>query len=166
MTTTKNAGAGTVIGKVAPDFTLPNHQGLLTSLDDLCRESPVLLVFYPGDFTAVCTKQLCSYRDSWRRFKEFGVQIIGVSPNPMDEHVRFASQHEFPFLLLSDGRNTAAREFGCTSIFMLGKVSRATFILNRKRMILYRYVEPTILTHRGAEELLGIVSDLRKNKLI
>lgn len=159
-------GAGNVVGKVAPDFSLPDHLGNQVTLSGLCENGPVLVVFYPKDFTNVCTKQLCNYSDNMESFKKLGVQIVGISQNPASSHSQFAKRYNFPFPLLTDLHHKASRDFDCSSLFMFGRQSRACFIVNRKRVILYRYVEPTVLTHRSAEELLGILTDLRENKLI
>ncbi len=159
-------GEGKVIGKRALNFILPDQQGRDVSLNSLCRSGPTLLVFYPGDFRMVCTKQLCSYQENIAKFSEFGLMVAGISPNSSEEHLEFAKQYGFEFPLLTDMNRDVAKQFGCTSIFMAGTVSRACIILNRDMLMLYRYVEPTTLTHRKASELLGVLKDLRAHKLI
>ncbi len=159
-------GIGTVIGKRAPDFTLKDHHGGTVTLSQVTSVAPVLLAFYPGDFTLICTKQMCNYRDNFQSFIKQGIQIFGISSNSIEQHVQFAKEYEFPFLLLSDPGNKVAKIFGCTSLLMFGAVSRALFIVNTKGVILYRYVEPTSLTHRKADELIGIIDDLKSNKLL
>jgi thioredoxin-dependent peroxiredoxin len=159
-------GQGLVIGKKAPDFTLKDHLGGYVTLSKVYPVAPTLLAFYPGDFTPVCTKQLCNYRDNFEEFNKLGVQIFGISGNDTQKHAEFAKAYDFPFLLLSDPGQQVAKSFGCTSLLMFGRVSRAVFIINTKGIILYRYVEPTTLTHRKADELAGILSDLRENKLL
>lgn len=159
-------GEGTVIGKKAQDFSLFDHNGETFHLDEVCKKAPVLLIFYPGDFTAVCTKQLCNYQENLPRFQEYGLQLVGVSKNSREDHLKFASQYTLNFRLLTDPKNHIAKLYECRSKFMLGMVSRAVFIINRDRIALYRYVEPTTLTHRNADELLAVVSDLRNAKLI
>ena len=159
-------GDGTVIGKRAPEFSLPDQFGSETSLAALCKQGPLILAFYPGDFTMVCTKQLCNYRDHMADFRDLGLQVVGVSPNPAYSHSRFAKKFDFDFKLLSDADSRVARAFDCSSVFMFGRVSRAVFVINRQRLVLYRYVEPTILTHRSATELVRIITDLKRNKLL
>lgn len=159
-------GTGAVIGKLAPNFELADAEGQTVSLSKWCEKGPVLLAFYPGDFSLVCTKQLCNYRDNFEKFKDFGVQVIGISANPPREHKKFEEKYAFPFPLLTDPERQVAQRFGCTSVWMMGKVSRAVFILNKNRVILYRYVEPTTITHRSSQELLGILGDLKKANLI
>jgi peroxiredoxin Q/BCP len=159
-------GKGLIVGKSAPDFTLPDHLGNAVNLSDICAKGPVLLVFYPKDFTRVCTKQLCNYSDNMANFQELGVQILGVSQNPAASHSLFAKRYNFPFKLLTDVNHKVTRDFDCSSLFMFGAMSRAVFIISPQRIILYRYVEPTVLTHRSAQELLLILQDLRNHKLI
>lgn len=159
-------GQGVVIGKKAPDFVLKDQSGGVVTLSKVTPVAPTLLVFYPGDFTYVCTKQLCNYRDNFEQFNKFGIQVFGISSNAKERHEEFAKTYDFPFLLLSDPGSQVAKSFGCTSLLMFGKVSRAVFIINTKGIILYRYVEPTTLTHRSAAELVGILQDLKDNKLI
>ena len=162
----KLEGEGTVVGKRAPDFVLPDRDKAPVKLSEICAKGPALLVFYPGDFTMVCTKQLCNYRDNLAQFSELKIQIVGISPNEPRSHSEFAERYKFTFPLLSDPKRLVAKSFGCTSIFMAGLVSRAIFIVNKDRVILYRYVEPTILTRRSADELLAIIGDLRQNNLL
>lgn len=159
-------GAGKVIGKRAPDFKLKDHKGGEVVLSQVMGNAPTLLAFYPGDFTPVCTKQLCTYRDRIDDFKKYGVQIFGISSNPVESHAEFAKKYDFPFLLLSDVNKLVAKAYDATSILLLGKVSRAVFILNTSGIVLYRYVEPTTITHRKPEELVAILDDLKNNKLI
>jgi peroxiredoxin Q/BCP len=117
--------------------------------------------FYPGDFQPVCTKQLCSYRDNVTSFIDFGVQIVGISKNSPEDHASFAEQYGFTFPLLSDPGHKTAKAYGCTSLLMLGGISRAVFIVGRDREVLYRYVEATVFTRRTAGELIEILAELK-----
>lgn len=159
-------GQGTAVGKKAPDFTLPSHNGTSVVLSEELKLGPVMLVFYPGDFTPVCTRQMCNYRDSLLDFEKLGVRILGISTNNSESHQKFAQEFDLPFRLLSDPGHRVAKMFECTSLLMLGRVSRAVVIINNQGVILYRYVEPTSLTRRKSEELLKILQDLESNKLL
>jgi peroxiredoxin Q/BCP len=158
------------IGKVhvvpAPDFALQDHLGQVVSLAGLIKDGPVVLAFYPGDFTPVCTKQLCNYRDNIADFKNVPVNICGISADSPESHRDFIEKHGFPFRLLSDPGKRVAKSYGCTSMMMFGGVSRAVYVINKKGLILYRYIERTILTSRKADELIAILGDLKKNGLI
>ena len=159
-------GKGTVIGKRAFNFNLANHLGTMVRLSDFTSKGPLLIAFYPFDFGMVCTKQLCNYRDSFDSLNNMGIQVVGISPNTVSEHSKFIKRYDFPFPLLSDFGNRVAREYDCTSIWMLGKTSRAVFIVNNHDLVLYRYVEPTILTHKNAQKLIMVLEDLRSHKFI
>src|SRR5271170_7227000 len=128
-------GAGKVIGKKAPDFKLKDHKGGEVVLSKVMSQAPTLLAFYPGDFTPVCTKQLCNYRDKMDQFQEFGIQIFGISKNPPESLLEFVKKYDFKFPLLSDPERTVAKLFGCTSMLMLGMASRALFIMNTKGVL-------------------------------
>lgn len=157
---------GKVIGKKATDFRLTDQDGAQVQLFDVLNQSAVMLVFYPSDFTMVCTRQLCNYRDNMDHFRTLGIQVLGVSANTPDSHRLFAQKYNFNFSLLTDPNQLVAEIYDCRSFLMLGKISRAVVLINREKYILYRYVEPTTLTHRKADQLLGVIRDLSANKLI
>jgi peroxiredoxin Q/BCP len=88
-------------GTTAPDFTLPDQNGQPIRLSDL-RGRNVVLVFYPGDDTTVCRRQLCEFRDSWAAARERNVQVLGVNPQRAASHEKFQSRYRLPFPLLVD----------------------------------------------------------------
>src|SRR5579883_3627780 len=87
------------VGAPAPDFSLPDAEGHLVRLSDL-RGRNVVLVFYPGDDTPGCTRQLCQFRDSWEAARARGVEVFGVNPQSAAKHARFRGKFQFPFPLL------------------------------------------------------------------
>ncbi len=89
------------VGTQAPDFTLPDDSGANVTLSQF-RGRNVVLVFYPGDDTSVCTKQLCEFRDRWEQAKMRNVQVFGVNPRGVTSHRKFREKHKFPFPLLVD----------------------------------------------------------------
>lgn len=96
------------VGAEAPDFTLPDQLGHNVKLSDL-RGRNVVLVFYPGDDTPVCTKQLCQFRDQWSAVKAHGAEIFGVNPQSASKHEKFHEKFHFQFPLLVDtGQKVAA----------------------------------------------------------
>ncbi|HLK50427.1 MAG TPA: peroxiredoxin [Bryobacteraceae bacterium] len=95
-------------GTAAPEFTLPDDAGRPVALSGL-RGRGVVLVFYPGDDTPGCTKQLCEFRDSWEAVRKRGVEVFGVNPQSPDSHGKFRQKYHFPFPLLVDrGQKVAA----------------------------------------------------------
>jgi peroxiredoxin len=83
-------------------LALVDQSGATVQLSSLWQSRPVLLVFYPGDETAVCTAQLCDYRNRWDDFQKSGVSVVGINPAGHERHSRFAAHHQFPFPLYSD----------------------------------------------------------------
>jgi peroxiredoxin Q/BCP len=88
-------------GSAAPDFSLPDESGRIVRLADL-RGRNVILVFYPGDDTPGCTRQLCRFRDDWKEAQARGVEIFGVNPQSSRHHIEFRRKYSFPFPLLVD----------------------------------------------------------------
>jgi len=96
-------------GTSAPDFTLPDQSGHPVHLADL-RGHNVVLVFYPGDDTTVCRRQLCEFRDSWKPAQELNTLVFGVNPQSAASHWKFQERYSFPFPLLVDkGQRVAAQ---------------------------------------------------------
>jgi len=112
-------------GTPAPEFTLPDESGNPVSLTNL-RGRPVVLVFYPGDDTAICTRQLCEIRDDWSAFQHRGAAVYGINGQGADAHQRFVDKHRFPFPLLIDSGWKTCRDYGAgwvivrRSVYVIG----------------------------------------------
>jgi peroxiredoxin Q/BCP len=117
-------------GTKAPKFTLPNDRGGKTSLADLLSDGPLILYFYPADFTPGCTKEACSIRDIHNDIQSVGLQVAGISPQSTESHERFRDEYELPFTLLSDPDKSVIRKYDVDGPFGVG-VRRATFLINR-----------------------------------
>jgi len=98
-------------GAPAPDFELASDEGETVTLSAL-RGKPVVLYFYPKDDTPGCTTEACEFRDAYDRFREQGVEILGVSPDTEASHQKFKSKYELPFTLLADPDHEAAQAYG------------------------------------------------------
>jgi thioredoxin-dependent peroxiredoxin len=98
-------------GAPAPDFELQSDEGETVTLAAL-RGKPVVLYFYPKDDTPGCTTEACEFRDAYDRFREQGVEILGVSPDTEASHQKFKSKYELPFTLLADPDHEAAQSYG------------------------------------------------------
>lgn len=122
------------IGSRAPEFVLPNDEGGESSLSDLLENGPLILYFYPADFTPGCTKEACSIRDIHNDIQSVGLQVAGISPQDEESHQRFREQHELPFLLLSDPEKVAIKMYDVDGPFGVG-VRRATFLISQDRKI-------------------------------
>ncbi len=97
-------------GSAAPDFTLPDQDGNIVALSKL-RGRNVLLVFYPGDDTSMCKRQLCELRDRWDLFTARNVLIFGVNPQDAESHARFRAKFRYPFPLLVDKNQRMAGDY-------------------------------------------------------
>jgi peroxiredoxin Q/BCP len=121
-------------GELAPDFELPDHERIKRRLSDLVGGKPLILYFYPADFTPGCTKEACDLRDLHTRILASGLRVVGVSPQSPESHRRFREQHALPFTLLSDEDKVAIKAFDVDGPLGIG-VRRATFLIDGKRRI-------------------------------
>jgi len=113
---------------------LENDQGGESSLSDLLQDGPLILYFYPADFTPGCTKEACSIRDIHDDIQAVGLNVAGVSPQDADSHQRFRDEHNLPFTLLSDPEKVAIEMYDVDGPFGVG-VRRATFLISQDRVI-------------------------------
>lgn len=146
----------TKLNDKAPDFSLQDDNGDDYRLSDHLGER-VLLVFYPGDNTPVCTAQLCEYRDGIESFTGLGVSVVGISSDDLESHQKFRSKHDLPFTLLSDPDLAVAKLYGCKGA--LG-MKRAVFLIDEKGIVRYAHIESLSLFRRRAEELLEVIGGL------
>ena len=127
------------IGDTAPPFTLSNQDGDPVALADLVSAGPLILYFYPADFSPVCTAEACVFRDSYAGIADIGAQIVGISPQSTASHRRFANSFSIPFPLLSDSRKTVIKAYGVDGPFGFG-VRRVTFLVDATMTIKNRVV--------------------------
>jgi thioredoxin-dependent peroxiredoxin len=123
------------VGDRAPDFELPGTGGRTYKLSEF-RGRDVVLAFYPGDFTPVCTKQFCAYRDDQERIEALGLKLLGISPQSVDSHERFAGEYELTVTLLADEDRSVARAYGVAAGPL---VRRAIFLVDAEGIVRYRH---------------------------
>ena len=140
------------VGDAAPDFELPGTGDRRYTLAEF-RGRPVVLVFYPGDDTPVCTKQLNSYNDDLSQFDDLNAQVIGISAQDVDSHESFSSKHGFNFPLLADTDKAVAGEYG--TLGPIGFPRRSVFIIDGDGVIRYAHRAIAGLTFRPVTELVG-----------
>jgi peroxiredoxin Q/BCP len=146
------------VGDRAPDFTLPGTGQREYSLSDYAG-SPVVLVFYPGDDTPVCTRQLNTYNDDLAQFEQVGAQVLAISPQDLASHERFAAKHGFGFPLLADTDKAVAGRYG--TLGPLGFPRRSVFVVDAEGIVRYAHRAIAGLTFRPVEELLEAVTSAR-----
>lgn len=144
------------VGDAAPDFTLPSSRGEVR-LATLLASGAVLLVFYPGDDTPVCTKQLCNYRDNLGVFADMGVQVVAINPQSIDSHRSFADKHKLPFPVVADAGGTVCRQYGALNF--LGMAKRALVLVGRDGRIKWRRTDFPIF-HQTADAVRQAVAGL------
>lgn len=151
-----------VIGKPAPDFTLPSTTGEPVSLKQFKGKKTVVLYFYPKDETPGCTKEACNFRDLSAQFEAAGAVILGVSNDPMESHLRFKEKQKLPFELLSDEDAAVSRAYGVyKSKNLYGKksmgIERTTFIVDRTGRVAQIY--PKVKVDGHVADILSFLSD-------
>jgi thioredoxin-dependent peroxiredoxin len=144
------------VGERAPDFTLPGTGGRSHSLSEYSGQ-PVVVVFYPGDDTPVCTKQLNSYTDDIGQFEDVGAQVLAISPQSVDSHERFAAKFGFKFPLLADTDKKVAGLYG--TLGPLGFPRRSVFVVDRDGIVRYAHRAIAGLTFRSTDELVRAVRE-------
>jgi peroxiredoxin Q/BCP len=137
------------VGDQAPAFELPGTGERTYRLSDF-RGRKLILAFYPGDFTAVCTKQFCSYRDDGERLDGLGADVLGISPQSVESHERFVKEKQLNVPLLADEDKEVARAYGVLAGPM---VRRAIFILDEQGRIRHRKVTLAGLTFESVDDL-------------
>ncbi|HZD13185.1 MAG TPA: peroxiredoxin [Candidatus Binatus sp.] len=130
------------VGSVAPDFSLESNIGHKVSLSEFRGKKNVVLYFYPKDETMGCTKEACSFRDSYDVFKGLNTEVIGVSSDSPDSHRKFAEHHKLPFILLSDPEKKVRKLYDVRS--NMGIIpGRVTYIISRGGIILHIFNSQT-----------------------
>jgi peroxiredoxin Q/BCP len=142
--------AGPKAGDAAPGFDLPGSGGRTYRLADY-RGKGVILAFYPGDFTTVCTKQFCSYRDDGDRLAGLGVDLIGISPQSVDSHERFIAEKGLTVPLLADEDLAVAKAYGVAAPG--GFVRRSIFVVDGDLVVRHRHVSLVGLSYDGVDDL-------------
>jgi peroxiredoxin Q/BCP len=145
------------VGDRAPDFTLPGTGDREYSLSEFAGQ-PLVLVFYPGDDTPVCTKQLNAYNDGLDQFAELGAQVVGISAQDIPSHEKFSGKHGFGFPLLADIDKVVAGRYG--TLGPIGFPRRSVFIIDADGVIRYAHRAIAGLTYRPVTELLDALREL------
>jgi peroxiredoxin Q/BCP len=155
-------GALNLEGKTAPEFTLPDQDGIPVSLKDLRQQEEVVLYFYPKDMTPGCTNEACDFRDKLDLLTAAGARIVGISSDSPNSHRKFVEKYRLTFPLLSDPGNEVSRAYGVykrKSLYgreFMG-IERTTFIIGRDGTV--RRVFPKVKVNGHAGQVLAALTE-------
>jgi len=144
------------VGSQAPDFSLPGTGDKNYSLSQF-RGVTVVLVFYPGDSTLVCTKQLCSYNNELAQFDKVGAQVLAISHQNMTSHDKFTDKHKFGFPLLSDPNKKVLNDYGVVGF--AGLPRRSVFVIDPNGVVKYVHRALAGVTYRPVKELIEAIAN-------
>lgn len=160
------------VGDAAPDFELPGTGGGAFKLSDR-RGHNVVLAFYPGDATRVCTAQFCSYRDNSERLDQLDAEVVGISPQSVDSHERWTQEKQLNVPLLADEDLAVSKSYGVTG--WLGPLARLTelketpggryvmraiFVVDAEGIVRYRHVSRTGSTYQSVDDIERALASL------
>ncbi|MEM3085773.1 MAG: peroxiredoxin [Halobacteria archaeon] len=153
------------VGDPAPDFTLFDADRKPRKLSEFLGKN-VLLAFYPGAFTGVCTKEMCTFRDSLERLKGASAEVVGVSVDPPFANKAWADQHKLPFTLLSDYERNVVNRYGVAFPNLAGlpryvAANRAVFIVDRSGVVRYKWVAPNPGVEPNYPEVQKVLAGLK-----
>lgn len=127
------------IGEELPDFKLKDQNGNVFSINSVKGIKPVVIYFYPKNFTPGCTKEACSFRDNFEDFLAEGALVIGISSDSETSHNKFSSKYNLPFTLLADTKGKVRKLFGVRASFLGLLSGRETFVFNKDGKLTYKF---------------------------
>jgi peroxiredoxin Q/BCP len=146
------------VGDKAPDFNLKDQAGRDVSLASFRGQKAVVLYFYPKDETPGCTKEACSFRDSYEDFAKAGAEVIGVSGDTVEKHRSFAEHHRLPFTLLADDGNRLRKAYGVPATLWI-LPGRVTYVIDKQGVVRHVF-DSQLQATKHIDEALGVVRTL------
>jgi len=144
-------------GDTIPTFSLNDQHGNLFQIADLIGKKPIVIFFYPKDYTPGCTKEACSFRDSYEDFTELGAEVVGISSDSESSHRKFATTFKLPYVLLADARKKVRRLFKIENSLFNLLPGRETYVvdLEGKVIMVFNSMSPA---HHMTKALKGLKS--------
>lgn len=149
------------VGDKAPDFKLHDQNGRTVTLAEFRGKKAVVLYFYPKDETPGCTKEACSFRDSYEDFVKAGAEVIGVSGDSVAKHQAFAQHHRLPFTLLADDGNQLRKAYGVPSTLWI-LPGRVTYVIDNGGVVRHVF-DSQMQATKHISEALAVISSLASN---
>jgi len=149
------------MGDKIPEFSLKNQNDDDFSISSLIGRKVLVIYFYPKDYTPGCTKEACSFRDSYEVFKTMDAEVIGISDDSVSRHLKFSKTYKLPFILLSDSSNKVRKLFGVPGN-LLGLIpGRVTYVVDKKGVVVLIFDSMNASTHiKKAKESIGKLQNL------
>lgn len=135
--------SGLDVGSEAPDFTLLETPGKTVTLSNELQKGPVVLVFYPADFTSVCKEELCRFRDVLADYNSMGANVLGISVDGIFSHKAFKEANDIDYPLLSDWDKTVIKAYDIVHEDFVGMkdvAKRSVFVIDTDRTVVYAWV--------------------------
>lgn len=148
------------IGEEAPNFALIDNDGSEWSLSNY-KGHTVVLLFYPGDNTPVCTAQLCSVRDHWSEYQATGAEVVGISTDSVESHKGFAEKNQLPLRLLSDPDRSVSTKYDMKS-WLPGRSARGVVVIDKAGKIAYHKAEALSLFKPSDADVLAAIRAAEK----
>ncbi len=134
-----SAQSSLAVGDKVPSFSLQDQLGNSFDIDNFAGKTAMVIYFYPKDDTPGCTKEACSFRDSYEQFTDKNIKVIGISGDDVESHRNFAEKYNLPFTLLADTSNEVRNLFGVKAN-VLGLIpGRVTYVVDKKGEIIFMY---------------------------
>ncbi len=164
MVTLNSCGSGEAVdtlkkGDPIPEIELYDQHKHLFSVNDFIGVNSLVIYFYPKDDTPGCTKEACTFRDSYDVFQSAGAMVIGISADSPESHLEFAEKYGLPFPLLSDSENKISKAFGVPTEFMGTVPGRVTFIVDREGIIQYVF-QDLDSAEQHVEEAMQVIKQI------
>ncbi len=146
------------VGEKAPSFQLPDSAGIMRSSEEFISKTNLVVYFYVKDFTPGCTRETCSFRDSYQAFRNLGAEVIGISSNSEESHDAFAKKHQVPFILLADLNGSVRKAFGVKRTLGL-LPGRVTFLIDKTGTVRHVFSSQTRMDAH-VDEVLRVLKTL------
>ena len=150
------------VGDNAPDFALKDSDGNNWKLSEQ-RGKVVVLLFYPGDNTPVCTRQLCSVRDNWEDYQKSGAEVVGISTDSAESHKKFAGKYDLPLTLLADENGETLEKYDMQS-WLPNRSARGVVVIDKNGIVHYHQVQMLSLLRPKDDEILEAIKNAQRSK--
>jgi peroxiredoxin Q/BCP len=146
-------------GDKSPDFTLNDQTGKPVTLSALWSKGPVVLFFYPKDFTSGCTAEVCAFRDQYDDFVKAGATVVGISSQGVDSKKAFAEKHGLPFTLVADDGGKVRAQFGVKANLFGALDGRESYVIDTKGIVQHAF-NSQMNPKKHVSEALGVLAKL------